>query len=503
MGRPVGTTACRAARSRARRRPGALGAAVALLLGVLLLPAAALAGSGPTRLSDPAASPDSGVPSTTITLSVTYENREGSAPDHVRVRVAGTTWDMHPTANSESWRRGVRYTVSLKLPVGQHATRFEAADRDKFSDAIDGPLVTIKEPPPTPTPRPTIAPTPKPTPKPTPAPEATPAPTAKPTVAPVPRPTSAPAATPTGAAPTPAAPTAMPDATATPGAGAPASPSMSPAAPADPDPTSSPVTGAIVPGAPGRPSGGGPLGTPPGGSPLDGGGPAATLLRALPVTIATTGAVTMVMAFLVFGKRRRDGEPTAPDDVLSRAAATGAGLVPDGSLAGGAGGAPAPVAGSAPLAVGVMPTDADAHLPRWRRPSLLEARKADPTRMPAPTVRLTFDGEPAAGAPGAERRLIRYRLVSLLDLPDEVRGREIGVLDEGDEVVLVEKRGTYWRVLCPDGREGWLHKMTLGDTVIDSSVSGSASWTSGDEGPTGFEDVLRAYRMRRGELPGS
>ena len=83
---------------------------------------------------------------------------------------------------------------------------------------------------------------------------------------------------------------------------------------------------------------------------------------------------------------------------------------------------------------------------------------------------------------GLERRRIRYRLVSLLDEPDEVRGVEIGSLDEGDEVVLVEKRGTYWRVLCPDGREGWLHKMTLGDVVIDASAAAD-SWTSGDEAP--------------------
>jgi hypothetical protein len=85
-------------------------------------------------------------------------------------------------------------------------------------------------------------------------------------------------------------------------------------------------------------------------------------------------------------------------------------------------------------------------------------------------------------------------MVSLLDVPDEIRGVEIGNLDEGDEVVLLEKRGTYWRVLCPDGREGWLHKMTLGDAVIDSATAAD-SRTSADEGPSlgGFEDALRAY----------
>ena len=101
-----------------------------------------------------------------------------------------------------------------------------------------------------------------------------------------------------------------------------------------------------------------------------------------------------------------------------------------------------------------------------------------------------------------ERRLIRYRLVSLLDVPDEIRGQEIGALDEGDEVVLLEKRGTYWRVLCPNGSQGWLHKMTLGDTVIDPSTQTGGTWTSGDDGPAvgGFEDVIRAYTEQRRQL---
>lgn len=99
---------------------------------------------------------------------------------------------------------------------------------------------------------------------------------------------------------------------------------------------------------------------------------------------------------------------------------------------------------------------------------------------------------------GLERRLIRYRMVTLLSDPDEVRGVEIGVLDEGDEVVLMEKRGTYWRVLCPNGTEGWLHKMTLGDVVIDSPNARAGTWTSGDDGPTAgiFEAALRAYNER-------
>jgi hypothetical protein len=144
----------------------------------------------------------------------------------------------------------------------------------------------------------------------------------------------------------------------------------------------------------------------------------------------------------------------------------------------------------------------DAHLPRWRRPSLMEARKADPTRGGiTAAANLTFDSQASDAVNALERRRIRYRLVSLLDMPDEVRGVEIGNLDEGDEVGLIEKRGTYWRVLCPDGREGWLHKMTLGDVVIGTSGAAD-SWTSADEGPAvgSFEDVMRAYNASRSQF---
>ena len=148
-------------------------------------------------------------------------------------------------------------------------------------------------------------------------------------------------------------------------------------------------------------------------------------------------------------------------------------------------------------AVGPVP-EMDAHLPRWRRPSLIEARKADPMRGggAAAAAHLAFEQPVIEAMGGLERRRIRYRMVSLLDAPDEVRGVEIGSLDEGDEVVLIEKRGTYWRVLCPDGREGWLHKMTLGDVVI--ATSGAAdSWTSADDGPAVGELRGRPARLQR------
>jgi hypothetical protein len=229
-------------------------------------------------------------------------------------------------------------------------------------------------------------------------------------------------------------------------------------------------------------------------------GPQPSGLSFLPLLVAVVaaGGVAMLLAFLVFGKRRR-GEPAVDDAALAASAAAGFGYVPTPDPAPVAVVDPAMAAAAAAVAsadAGPAP-DRDGHLPRWRRPSLMEARKADPTRgAVAASARLTFAGTAGEAIDGLERRRIRYRMVSLLNQPDEVRGVEIGSLDAGDEVVLMEKHGTFWRVLCPDGRQGWLHKMTLGDVVIDSNAD---SWTSAaDDGPSGgFEDVLRAYTESR------
>ena len=131
-------------------------------------------------------------------------------------------------------------------------------------------------------------------------------------------------------------------------------------------------------------------------------------------------------------------------------------------------------------------------MPRWRRPSLQEARRADPNRYLALAPRMRFD-DTDSGSIGQERRVIRYSVVSLLDAPDELRSVEIGQLDQGDEVQLLEKSGAYWLVRCPDGRQGWLHKMTLGDVVADAQSSSSDGWSVGDiDG-----DVLSAFLAAR------
>jgi hypothetical protein len=199
------------------------------------------------------------------------------------------------------------------------------------------------------------------------------------------------------------------------------------------------------------------------------------LPRILATLVGTTGAVAVAMAFAIFGKKRRDEEPPAPDEVLKANAALGIGAV-----------------GIKAAAVIPAPFDAEAAMPRWRRPSLIEARKADPTRAVMTGQHARFDTE-VATADGAERRIIRYRVVRLLDAPDELRSAPIGELDEGDEVQLLEKSGAYWFVLCPDGRQGWVHKMTLGEIVNDTVQSGTAgeAWGSPET------DVLTSYLAAR------
>ena len=128
-------------------------------------------------------------------------------------------------------------------------------------------------------------------------------------------------------------------------------------------------------------------------------------------------------------------------------------------------------------------------MPRWRRPSLMQARKADPIRDAVTAPSLRFDiGD--TSTLGYERRLIRYRVVTLLDAPDELRSVEIGQLDQGDEVQLLERSGSYWLVLCPNGSQGWLHKMTLGEIVTDAAVA--TPW-----GPDVDSDVLSAFLKAR------
>jgi hypothetical protein len=69
-------------------------------------------------------------------------------------------------------------------------------------------------------------------------------------------------------------------------------------------------------------------------------------------------------------------------------------------------------------------------------------------------------------AADAERRPIRYAVIPLLDRPDEILATRIGELVAGDEVQVESRSGAYCQVICPDGRQGWVHRTTLGDVIV-------------------------------------
>lgn len=210
-------------------------------------------------------------------------------------------------------------------------------------------------------------------------------------------------------------------------------------------------------------------------------------MRLLPALVGSVGGVTLMMAFLLFGKRRREGEPPAPDEVLSSRAGRGTADAASATLV-------------PPAATTPGPVDAELAMPRWRRPSLLAARKADPLRAAsAEAAPMTFDGGSVEPAHDRERRLIRYHVVELLDQPDELRSARVGALMQGDEVQLLDRTGPYWRVLCPDGREGWIHRTTLGEIVgAPPPPSAAETWGVNDREPDAIDDdVLTAFIAAR------
>jgi hypothetical protein len=100
----------------------------------------------------------------------------------------------------------------------------------------------------------------------------------------------------------------------------------------------------------------------------------------------------------------------------------------------------------------------EALMPRWRRPSLKTARYASPRTAPAPVAALTFAG---GATSGLERRRVRYDLVAMTDIPDEIRGAQVGQLQANDEVEITERQGAWVKVRTPVGAEGWIHRTTL------------------------------------------
>jgi hypothetical protein len=135
--------------------------------------------------------------------------------------------------------------------------------------------------------------------------------------------------------------------------------------------------------------------------------------------------------------------------------------------------------------------DPEAGMPRWRRPSLLEARRSDPTRSNG-TQRTPMRFGESVGSE-LDVRTVRYAVVPVLDRPDEVLGLRLSDLGSGDEVQVIGGSGAFLEVLCPNGDSGFVHRTTLGGR-------GSAGIQDGirQSIPQEADDALSALLTARG-----
>ena len=184
---------------------------------------------------------------------------------------------------------------------------------------------------------------------------------------------------------------------------------------------------------------------------------AAVLVLAVYAGIAATTAIALgLLGVGVIGivtiARKRPRKPSAHEEIAAMMAPPKPPPAPAASTAQ----ATAVEAMAPPTAQEVDP---EANMPRWRRPSLLEARRSDPSRQAAAyRIPMRFTDDQIYQF---DVRLVRYAVVPLLDRPDEVLGARVADLASGDEVQVLAAQGTFLEVHCPNGDRGWVHRTTL------------------------------------------
>jgi hypothetical protein len=389
-------------------------------------PTLALSAScGQVTLSNGGVAPSSGTPTTVFTFTVTYTNNNGGTPSRAWVEFQDLSRVPLSSGGGSTKPPGVVYRGTVTKPLGTWTYRFRFRTNGHWCETatetiiVSPPATPTPKPTPTPTPRPTPLPTPTPTPAPTSTPKPTPTPTPIAQATPLPTSTakSAPTAKPTGKAtakPTGKS-TARPTATAR--GGGPSSPSAT-ATPV-PTMTASPTPAAGIAGPIDRGAGGG-SGR---GWTLDLPGAVGGMTTNPLVVWAITTAGGLLL-FVVFLRRgRADDDPWADDVLLA-------------SVLGG----PAP-AGAARAAEAVVGHPAD-----------------QTTAVLAPPRARTFDKPPAKGV---ERARIGYRRVRISSKPDAVRSVELGRLDRGDEVEIVDSYEGYLQIRTTDDICGWILRHTI------------------------------------------
>jgi hypothetical protein len=113
----------------------------------------------------------------------------------------------------------------------------------------------------------------------------------------------------------------------------------------------------------------------------------------------------------------------------------------------------------------LAPVDDDAPLKEVRKASRVASAAATAAAV-ATSVR-TFAKPPPKGV---ERAKVGYRRVRISSEPDAIRSVELGRLDRGDEVEILESHEGFLRVRTPDDITGWI----LRHTVVGATSGGSA-----------------------------
>jgi hypothetical protein len=204
---------------------------------------------------------------------------------------------------------------------------------------------------------------------------------------------------------------------------------------------------------------------------------AAVLVLAVYAGLAATTAIALgVLASGIAGilivSRNRAAQPSAADEIAAMMAPARPAAAPAVS----AEVATAVDAMAPPIAREVDP---EANMPRWRRPSLLEARRSDPSRQAASyRIPMRFTDDQIYQF---DVRRVRYAVVPLLDRPDEVLGMRLSDLASGDEVQVLGAQGTFLEVHCPNGDRGWVHRTTLAQPEAAAPAPAFAAAESHDE----------------------
>ncbi|HSK51642.1 MAG TPA: SH3 domain-containing protein [Clostridia bacterium] len=431
-----------------RRRNGIVIGLVVLLCAMVVPPPlgptrAEAAGNCKLTLDSGQADPPTGTTRTSITFTILVSYKQScSPPSDIIVEIVGLasspTTALSAGATSTSFGT-VSASYSARRTIGttgrwayRFAARESTAHEWTTASGTSPDRVTISAPV-TPAPKPTTKPTPKPTfrptPRSTPMPTTRPAsrPTGRPTTEPAPERSVAPSAEPILAGPETAAPT-------DPSAGTSTYP---------PDPTRYPITAAVpvapvrTPSARAQPLAGPPLGDRPG----------AFDIGAIGLVWLGCGLVGSAVFVHLLGRRTR------PDAVPWAVALATARVMP-----------PAAALDAPPLGPPVeldppaIPPDPEAQIPRWRRPSLQAARQSRGLAPMAVREPLRFRD----GSRLRELRVVEYRMVRVADRPDDLEAEELGRLDRGDEVDVLERARGYALVSTPNGLRGWVEAATLG-----------------------------------------